>query len=206
MKLNKYLLSVMIGSALVLAACGGEDTDGKVSETTSSESTEETSADESEEKMESGETKETDDGKLTLHKRWEDGETYETGPIILTIDKVFTASGELEGEMANLIGEHVEYIQVDISVENTSENDITFYAGQGIIATNTGEQVETDVWMSDYIPGDMMAGTKASGSFFYILENSNAEEIETIRMVFSAPYETDSFENVGDEIDFEIEL
>lgn len=194
----KRLISVFVfGALFMLVACGGGDSESEGGGETPQKA---------EGEMKVGETKDTDEGTITLHKRWDDGETFETGPIVLTVDKVFTSSGDMKGDAAELIGEHVEYIQVNISVENTSEDDITFYAGQGTVATNTGEQLEADILLSDYIDGNMLAGTKASGSFFYMLENSSAKDIESIRMKFSAPHETESFDDVGEELDFEINL
>ncbi|WP_368901990.1 hypothetical protein [Oceanobacillus oncorhynchi] len=211
--MKKILLTVLfLLLSLVLFACGSE-AEGEEDAQNSEESTEEENKGNTEEQTEDsespqpGETEETEDGTRTLHRMWEEGETFETGPIVLTIDKIATAEASFEGETADMLEtDHIEYIQVDVSVENTSENDVTFYAGQGRMATSTGEQIEPDLWLSGHIDGEMMAGTKANDTFYYMLENSEAEEVESVRLVFSAPYDSESYDDLGEELDFEIEL
>lgn len=217
--MRKVLLAVLfLLISAVLFACGSdaeaEDDAQKSSEGTEvSAEEDEGNGDDSEEQAEDsespkpGETEETEDGTRTLHRMWEEGETFETGPIVLTIDKVATAEASFEGETADMMEtDHIEYVQVDVSVENTSDSDVTFYAGQGRMATNTGEQIEPDMWLSGYIDGEMMAGTKANDTFYYMLENSEAEDVDSVRLVFSAPYDSESFDDLGEELDFEIEL
>ncbi|WP_339184149.1 hypothetical protein [Oceanobacillus sp. FSL W7-1293] len=211
--MKKILLTVLfLLLSLVLFACGSE-AEGEEDAQNSEESTEEENKGNTEEQTEDsespqqGETEETEDGTRTLHRMWEEGETFETGPIVLTIDKIATAEASFEGETADMLEtDHIEYIQVDVSVENTSDNDVTFYAGQGRMATSTGEQIEPDLWLSGHIDGEMMAGTKANDTFYYMLENSEAEDVESVRLVFSAPYDSESYDDLGEELDFEIEL
>lgn len=189
-----------------------ESEDDSSDDSGNDESSDEESSEESEETSEGtteteiGETTENEGGTFTLHSRNQEAQTFETGPVELTVEKVVAASGELNAELANMMDtDEIDYIQVDLAVENTSEEDITFFSGQGEMATSTGEQLEPDMLMSDHIDGEMMGNTNASGSFFYVLENSNAEDIESARLVFSAPTNQD-FEDIGEELDFEIEL
>jgi hypothetical protein len=150
-----------------------------------------------------GETVENEGGTFTLHARQDDIDTVETGPVVMEIEQVNAASGELSPDLAAMMeSENIEYVQMDITVENTGEEDITFYASQATIATSTGEQLESDMWMSDHIDGEMMSGTSHSGSFFFILENSNAEDIENVRITWSAPHDED-FNDIGEEVDIE---
>ncbi|WP_188208095.1 DUF4352 domain-containing protein [Alkalibacillus aidingensis] len=158
------------------------------------------------EEAQPGDTIENEAGTFTLHRKTEEAHTFETGPITLTIEQVATASGELQGDMAEFMEtDQLEYVQVDIHVENTSDDDITFYSSQGTMATSTGEQLDPDMWLSDHIEGDMMANTQSSGTFFYVLENSSAEDVENVRLVFSAPHDED-WEDVGEKVDMEIDL
>ncbi|NIK11153.1 DUF4352 domain-containing protein [Alkalibacillus almallahensis] len=189
-----------------------ESEDGSSDDSSNDESSDEEGNSDSEEASEGttetevGATVENEGGTFTLHSRNQEAQTFETGPVKLTIEKVVAASGELNEELATMMEtDEIDYIQVDLSVENTSEEDITFYSSQGKMATSTGEQLDPDMFMSDHIEGEMMANTKASGTFFYVLENSNAEDVESARLVFSAPTDQD-FEAIGEELDFEIEL
>ncbi len=153
-----------------------------------------------------GEQVENEGGTFTLHARQDDIDTIETGPITLDIEQVNAASGELSAEMQSMMEtENIDYVQIDLSVENTGEDDTTFYASQATIATSTGEQLESDLWLSDHIAGDLMSGTSHSGSFYFVLENSKAEDVESVRVTWSAPVNA-NYEEVGDAVDIEVEL
>lgn len=101
--------------------------------------------------------------------------------------------------------DQLKYIQVDLQVENTSDDNITFYASQAIMTTSTGEQLEPDMLMSDHIDGEYFGEVNKSGTSIYILENSVAEDVDSIRLIFSAASD-ENFEDVGEEIDIEVEL
>ncbi|WP_280768448.1 hypothetical protein [Salipaludibacillus daqingensis] len=153
-----------------------------------------------------GDTVETEGGTFTLHARQDDIDTIESGPIVINIEQINTASGETAGMLKEMTEQdELDYIQIDLNVENTADEDITFYAGQARISTSTGEQLESDMWLSDHIDGDLMSGTSHNGSFFFMLENSNAEDVESIRITWGAPTDLD-WEEVGEPIDIEIEL
>ncbi|SDO18118.1 DUF4352 domain-containing protein [Alkalicoccus daliensis] len=153
-----------------------------------------------------GETIENEGGTFTLHARQDEIDTVETGPVVMEITQVNAASGELAPDLAEMMEtEELDYIQMDVEVENTADEDITFYASQATISTSTGEQLEQDLWLSDHIDGELMAGTSHSGSFFFVLENSQAEEVESLRAVWSAPHDED-WEDLGEEVDIEIEF
>jgi hypothetical protein len=59
------------------------------------------------------------------------------------------------------------------------------------------------MWLSDYIDGEMMAGTKANGTFFFVLENSDAADVESVRLTWNAPLDED-WENVGEDVDIKV--
>ena len=158
------------------------------------------------EEAEVGDTVTTEAGEMTLKAQNDDIEAIETGPFIVDIEQVNAVSGELNPQSAEMFGsEQLEYIQIDMQVENTSEEDLIFYAGQAQIVTNTGEQLESDMWLSDHIDGEFMGGVIQEGTLIYPLEQSQANEIETVRIVISAPQDED-WQEVGEEIDFEVEL
>jgi len=59
--------------------------------------------------------------------------------------------------------------------------------------------------LSDHIDGEYIGLVKKSGTSFYILENSKAEDVESVRLIYSAPTNSD-YEDIGKEIDIEVEL
>ncbi|MCR6109499.1 hypothetical protein HXA35_04015 [Bacillus sp. A301a_S52] len=216
--MKKMLVCVSLSTFLIVAACGdeneGADGDNNVNNEVDNEQNNindgneaENAADEIAEgawETEVGETVETEAGTFTLHARADDIETIETGPIVMEIEQLNAQSGELSDEMAEILDtEELHMIQLDLTVENTADEDIMFYSGQATIATSTGEQLESDMWLSDYIDGEMMAGTKANGTFFFVLENSDAADVESVRLTWNAPLDED-WENVGEDVDIEV--
>ncbi|UJW56632.1 hypothetical protein HXZ66_04030 [Bacillus sp. A116_S68] len=216
--MKKMLVGVSLSTFLIVAACGdgneGADGDNNVNNEVENEQNNvndgneaENTADEIAEgawETEVGETVETEAGTFTLHARADDIETIETGPIVMEIEQLNAQSGELSDEMAEILDtEELHMIQLDLTVENTADEDIMFYSGQATISTSTGEQLESDMWLSDYIDGEMMAGTKANGTFFFVLENSDAADVESVRLTWNAPLDED-WENVGEDVDIEV--
>ncbi|MGJ9384294.1 hypothetical protein [Salipaludibacillus sp. CF4.18] len=181
-------------------------------ESNENSATEEANAEEEEEvaegewETEVGESVETEGGTFTLHARQDEIDTIETGPIVLNIEQLNSQSGELSPDMADIMEtDELDMIQIDLNVENTSDEDITFYSGQATIATSTGEQIEADMFLSDHIDGEMMSGINANGTFFFVLENSNAEDVESVRLTWDAPTDAD-WETIGEDVDIEVEF
>jgi len=162
--------------------------------------------DENIEEAEVGDTVTTEAGDMTLKAQNDDIDPIETGPFRVDIEKVNAVSGNLNPESAVIYNtEQLEYIQIDMRVENTSEEDLILYAGQAQIVTNTGEQLDSDMWMSDHIEGEFRGGVIQEGTLIYPLEQSQADEIETVRIIISAPQDED-WQRIGEEIDFQVEL
>lgn len=175
------------------------------------ESEKETEAIDRSEKEDKWETKvgdsiENDGGTFTLIKRQDDIEQVTSGPVLLTIEQVNAITGELKAETAQLMEtDTLEYLQVDVTVENSSEEEITFYVGQAIMTTNTGEQLEADIFLSDYIDSEITAKTSATGTYYYVLENSTAEEITAVRLNWSPPHD-EKLHELGEKIEINVEF
>ncbi|MDE5413983.1 hypothetical protein [Alkalihalobacterium chitinilyticum] len=215
-KLSFILLAGLLVVSLV--ACGSTETN----EPETDESTgkvEEIADNGSEHQI--GETVENEYGSFTLIARNDEIDTQETGPMVLNIPQVNVFSGKLAEHIVELMEMDMElgmkmetdvinYIQIDMEVENTSEDTVWFYPAQAEIETNTGEELESDLWMSNTINGEFIGPVKKSGSQFFILEDSNAEDIEWVRIFMFAPlvYDDSYVEgsSVGDYIDFKVDM
>lgn len=232
MKKLLLLLFTMI-FAVVLVACGETEADPDTSaETdTSEEATEEQEEktsndddnnDESEdvtEESEEGTAENTtadgnaigdvitnEAGESILVSLTNDVGTFESGPIKLTIEKANGVSMKVnDGYVDMMGGEELEYIQVDMTVENTSEDHVTFYASQATMTTSTGEQIEPDMFMSDHIDGEYLGAVTKSGTSFYFLENSKAEDVESIKLFFGDAID-ENWDSLGEEIEVDITL
>lgn len=218
----KKLLFLLVGMMLFLAACSDDSKDSSAGTSTEDEGTAEASAEEesnSEENEESA-TEENDEntesevgdvvtnegGESTLVSKTDNIGTFESRPIELTINKVNGVSMAVNEDYVDAFEtDQLEYIQVDMEVENTSDDNVDFYASQAILTTSTGEQLEPDFLMSDHIDGEFFGNVNKSGSSYYVLENSKAEDVESVRLIFSGTSD-ENFETIGEDIDVEIDL
>jgi hypothetical protein len=225
---KRLLLLIALFFTVTLAACGSAEDTSDSDANANEEAAEETAANEAEssdenEEAEEGETMTSEEnegneakvgdtitsdvGEATLVSRTDDVGTFESGPIELTIEKANGAAMKVSDEYVDMFDgqEELEYIQLDMTVENTSEDHITFYASQAVMTTDSGEQLDPNMLLSDHIDGEFLGEVTKSGTSFYFLENSSAEEVESINLFFSAASD-ENFESVGEEIEVEIPL
>lgn len=215
--MKKLMYGILCSSILLLTACGGNEDSSSTSsneeetvqETTQTE-TVETTDDKNEEKADEN-VEENDQIKVVYtYKNKELGIVGETGPIKYEIPAVqlseITPKTE---EAANLfettVGEKVYAITIDMNGENTSEEDISFYLGQATIITNTKEQLDPDMFLSEHIEGDYLGQVRHEGHNVYILKNSTVEDLKTIEVRVDAPINS-NFDTVGQDIKHVIEV
>ena len=220
--MRKLITALSLTTIITLAACGGEENTEEQNEMNNnnqqnSEANEnnqvsgaengDTNENEdvtAEDGAEVGETIENERGEFTIHHRQDDIETIESGPVMMEIEQAVAASGELTGELADTVGkDELEYIQLDIAVENSGDEELTFYASQPVMTTNTGEEIHSDRWLNDHIKGELSAGAEDRGSLFFILEDSKAEDIESVSLVWEAPFDG-NWEDLGEDVEIEI--
>ncbi|MFJ6415059.1 hypothetical protein ACIQLG_19960 [Terribacillus saccharophilus] len=217
----KKLLGILFAAMLVfvLAACGSDNTSkeeegNKSSEEETSASTENAEKEEAEPAEEAtteggtsiGETVSNEGGDHTLVSLAEDVGTFESGPMTLNITKVNGVSSKLKGQLATMMDtEELEYIQVDMNAESSSDENVSFYPSQATLVTDTGEQLEPDMMMSEHMDGEFMGKVKKEGINHYILQNSKAADVKHVKLVITGA--TDSnFEKVGEDITVEVDL
>ena len=215
--MKKTIVVLLVLLLMLLMACGSENGTAPAEENSEEVVEEEVISPENEEEVVEeaasdefetsvGETVTNEGGSFTLLARATDIPTQEDGPIILDISQVNTAYGELAGDLAAFMDtDTIHYIQIDMEVENTSEETITFYASQATITTNTGEQLESDMWLSDHLEGSYIGEVRKAGSQFFILENSTADEIEWVRIIINSPQD-ENYDRLGEGIDFRVEF
>ncbi|UTR14428.1 hypothetical protein MM221_17995 [Salipaludibacillus sp. LMS25] len=151
---------------------------------------------------------ETNNGTFTMVAKADDFDPLKTGPITIEIDQLFIASGEVDNDtvrFSDLDSNEVDFIQLDYQLENKAKEDVTFDMTRITISTNTGKQLTTDYGLTTDLPREIMAGTVHSGSLVFFLESDDVEEIESIRLKIDSP-RNDNYDEVGDEIDEELEF
>ena len=138
------------------------------------------------------------------------GVTGETGAFKYSIDAIqvskLTATTD---DMAQMLGiekdKEIALVVVDASAENTTEDTLYFYLGQATLTSDTKEQVEPDLMLSDYIDGEFIGNVVQSGSMMYLLKNSSAEDITNVSLHIDAPSD-EEFNTVGEEVSLDIAI
>lgn len=178
----KKFLSILLLAILTigLVACGGgSNTDeGQNNDNT---------AQEQKKDQEENEIRESELGKLTVIKKKKDlNYVVQSGPMNLTINAIQTATLDVSHNYKEFFEkDQVTIVTVEMKAENTSEDTISFYPDQAVLTTNTGEQVEADIFLSDDVGGDFYGKVNKKGNVIFVLE-SPAEDITDIKLIIDA--------------------
>lgn len=89
------------------------------------------------------------------------------------------------------IGDEVQMIALDYTVENTVEEQRDFYLDQTTIITSTGEQIESEWLMESGLQSEMLGAVKSSGQIVFLLRNGGAEDIEWIDIIIPSVSDAD---------------
>ncbi len=134
--------------------------------------------------------------------------TGSAGPINYTINAIqisnLVATEDAAAEMFGIEKDkETAIIAMDITAENTSDEDISFYISQATLISSTKEQVDSSLLFSDYIDGEFLGQVVKSGSLVYILPNSNANDITSINLRISAPTDSE-WNSLSDDISIDL--
>lgn len=225
--MKKSTMILFFSSVLVLSACGSDTTDiSEESETTSSDTGAEEQLEETEDTAETEETEEEveEDTEVVDENVQEDesmkatntytnkelGITGEIGPMQYEIQgiqlKIIEPKDEATAGLFEVaVGDEVHAFTVQLAGENTADEDMSFYLGQATAITNTKEQLDPDMFLSDYIDGEYLGQVRHEGHNVYILKNSTVDELESIELRILAPSDSE-FNNVGEDASHIIEV
>lgn len=133
-------------------------------------------------------------------------DTYESGPMKLTVNALQISKLNPSDNYKEMFDgkDEITVITMDVAVENTSEDTISFYPDQSTIVTDTKEQKEASLILSDELGGDFIGNVKKSGNIIYILD-SKAEEVHSLKFVIEGASNS-NFETVGNKIEFNYSL
>lgn len=214
--MKKLIFSAAIVSALMLGACGGEGEDTSKNETPASEDVVEKEKEKETEKEAAEEEQDSDieeDENMRVENYYTNKElnvTGTAGPMKYNISAVQLKKITLKSEEAASlfqanVGDEVQGITIALDGENTSDEDISFYLGQATIITNTKEQLEPEMLLSEHIEGDYLGKVTHEGYNFYVLKNSTVDQLESIEIRISAPTNS-NFDDLGEDIKHIIEV
>lgn len=226
----KKLLVTLTASVFILGACATDEGDtGSADEETedvesvddaeteadseeandeSPESEEDEEGDESAElepeETTEGETEETELGLLTTYGRVLDiNESQDNGPFTVTV----LNANLTELEPSEMYADFFDYdvvtaVAIEVQVENTVDETNTIYADQGTIVTNTGNQVDADIFFSDDVGGDFLGEVTKTGTVFFFFDG-DTENIDNVRYIINSGHDED-WESFGEDLEFSI--
>src|SRR5699024_10435198 len=89
------------------------------------------------------------------------------------------------------IGDEVQMIVLEYTVENTVEVQRVFYLDQTTFITSTGEQIGSEWLMESGLKSEMLVVVESSGQIIFLLRNYSAEDIEWIDVIIPSVSDAD---------------
>lgn len=129
----------------------------------------------------------------------------EVGGIKYNFREIQISDIKLETEQAASMfdakkGEEVVSVVFNTEIENTQDKDVDFFIDQAKLITNTKQQVESDVLLSDDIGGELLGKVKKEGNIVYVLKNTKAKDLKTLELRIDAPVDSETYDKLGDDI------
>lgn len=122
------------------------------------------------------------------------GINYETmlGPVLFKINSiqiaVISADNETYASYVGIeTGKEYTLISIDMTVENTSDEDVYFYPDQSTVITDHKEQITSNLLASDSVGGDFYGNVEKTGQVFFIAEKTPADELESFNLRIDGP-------------------
>lgn len=103
------------------------------------------------------------------------------------------------------VGDELQMVTVEFTVENTVEEGRSFYLDQTQIVTSTGEQIESELMMSQGLQSEMLGAVESTGTINFVLSNNNGEDIEWIDIIIPSVSD-DNWNTLTDQYKKRIEI
>ena len=134
---------------------------------------------------------------------------FTTGDFEITVNgaqvSVISVQDEDVASLLNIeIGQEYVLLGIDITVENTSDKDESINPEMSTITTNTKEQIDSLVLLSDDVGGDYYGNVIKEGQIFFICSKSSIDELNHIKWRIDSP-QVDG-EHIGDPLIIEFDL
>ncbi|WP_404274385.1 hypothetical protein [Exiguobacterium undae] len=209
--MKRLIMGTSLTAALLLAGCAEESADTTKSETTTvakTEKKEETNSEAkkevttektSEKKEESPKVEKSEFGTKTnyfTNKKLDI--STKLGPINFKINKVQTSTFKPVEEYKEMFDEKdkLTLIVFEVEAENTSDETINFHPNQATLTTNTMEQIEASIVLSEDVGGEFIGKVKKKGNVIF-LADAAPEKITAVKFIADGP-NNEKFETLAE--------
>ena len=207
MRKTFLVLCLMFTFIFVLSACSNESNTTSNNESEKQQNEKQSQKDNKTKESKESNVEETEGGtKTTFYLKKDLDFNSKSGPINLTVNAVQAFNLKLKDqEMKSYFDDKdsVDFIVIKTKVENTSDEDITIFPDQGTITTDTGEQVDAELLLSDDLGGEYYGKVNKEGDISFQVKD--ASKIKKITFIVNAAVNA-KFESVGEKIKLDIPL
>jgi hypothetical protein len=140
----------------------------------------------------------------TTSKSYSVNITQTAGPMKITISKV-----TVEPKFTNKLTDPYPALILDVKVENTSKDKVTWLPTNAEFAFNTGEQVSGNdqiltTFNSDDVGGEFLKGVIKTGKIV-LKVNRSIDLINTIQIDIEGPF-NDDLDRLGEDLSFDVKF
>lgn len=134
----------------------------------------------------------------------------ETGPLkysvnLLSLGKITATTDESASFLQLEKNKEITTVAINVTGENTSTDTVDFFLGQAKLTSNTKEQVDPDMLLSEYVDGTYIGQVKQSGTLIYLLKNTNIDDLTQVSLHITEPYDENA-NTIGDKVDIDIPI
>lgn len=139
------------------------------------------------------------------------GESRDRGGVVITIEAVALAPYDAMPEEFKSFTQDTDYWgdaqtvgAFEITVDNTTDQTINVHPAQGVVVVGS-EQVNTALFMSDDVGGEVMAGVLKEGAVMFGLKRQAPQDVTSVRYVVDGPFDQD-LSRLGEDYEFKISI
>lgn len=221
MKLHKKLLLFGAGATL-LTGCAENDEESAEAEEDNGPETEEVEDEESEDTEEGleeaaeiengpeqqpGDVIEAEGGnREIIAVNYDIDETLEDGPFEVVLKHAQLSQFEPKADMKEYFeSDSLAMVTLKMEVTNDSEDTNSIYPDQGTMVTDTGQQVEAEMFLSDDVGGDFHGEVTKDGDIFFFFDGE-AKDIKNVRFIIGAGHDENIESFDGEDLEFSIDF
>jgi hypothetical protein len=99
----------------------------------------------------------------------------------------------------------IKAVVLDVTVENTSSDTVSWYPSQATIVTNTKEQIDADLFRSDQVSGDFIGKVVKKGKVVFEVKG-DITAIDSISYTITGAVNSKTYEKLGEDTTTDIVL